>query len=75
MSRPAHLREKLLRMLPPYSARRWVFPRELARRMPSRNGIHAALAYMVKCGHACRKSDSRTGLYVYARAKRKRRPE
>ena len=70
MTKPAHLRDDILKILPPYSARNWMFARSISRRRPDLKGVHAALAYMVRTQHAARKVDEITGLYVYARAKR-----
>ena len=72
MTKPAILRDALLRLLPPFSARRWAFPRDLQRRDPylGARKIHPALRSMVKTGHAARREDESTGLYVYAKAKR-----
>lgn len=72
MTKPAHLRDALLKLLPSYSARRWMFPNEIRAKMPAQyaRSIHPALAYMVGKGFAKRRKDERTGLFVYAKAKR-----
>lgn len=71
MTKPAVLRAELLKLLPLFSARSWVHPYAIRARRPDLKGVHPALANMVKTGHAARRKDESTGLFVYARAKRR----
>jgi hypothetical protein len=73
VTRPATVRAAILRLLPPYSARRWAFPRTLQRRDPFLRDrhMHANLAQLMRDGYAVRRVDEETGMWVYAKAKRK----
>lgn len=70
MTKPAVLRAELLKLLPSFSSRFWAYPRAIRMRRPDLKGVHPALANMVKTGHAARRKDECTGLFVYAKAKR-----